>query len=415
MRLGLLYLVAAITMAGVSSVFALLAELEDRYGLSTTSLGWIAGSAFLASLVTQLWLSRYADRGHATTLLRAGVVACTIGLLWFAAATELWQFIAARALLGAGVGMIVPPARRAIVITADGAPGERLGTFYGSYLAGFVFGPPIGGFLTTIGDVRLPFLCFGVLTGATAISISRLRLPEAEPAADDAGPVDRRLLRRLLADRRVIAAILVIVSFRYSIGVFEPLWATHLDDLGASTTVISVSLTFFALPMLVVARPAGRLSDRFGSRWTSLVAALMTVPMMAIYGYAGVLWIIFLVAVPHGLMEAVLSPGSQAAIAEAAREEDAGSAQGLGEAAGSASAALGAFTAPALFDWLGPGPAWAIAAGVMGLLLSSSWFMDPPRTPTMTRSAGLPARLSERDACDMDLPRGGAKSPGGSP
>ena len=70
-----LYLVVGLTMAGVGSVFALLAELEDRYGLPTASLGWIAGSAFVAALVTQLTLARYADRGYATLLLRAGVAA----------------------------------------------------------------------------------------------------------------------------------------------------------------------------------------------------------------------------------------------------------------------------------------------------------------------------------------------------
>ncbi len=374
-----LYVVAAVTMAGVSAVFALFAELEKRYDLSTTSLGWIAGSAFLASLVAQLWLSRYADRGHATTLLRIGILSAAVGLLWFAAATEVWQFVLARGLLGAGVGMIIPPARRAIVVTAEGAAGERLGTFYASYLAGFVFGPPIAGALTILGDVRLPFLLFGLVALATLGSIMRMRLPEATADPDSAGSTDRRVLRRLVADRRVVAALIVVVSFRYSIGVFEPLWATHLNDLGASTVVVTLSLTFFALPMLLVARPAGRLSDRFGPRWASLLAALATVPMMAVYGYAGVVWIIFLVAIPHGLMEAVLSPGSQAAIAEASPTADAGSAQGLAEASGSAAAALGAFTAPALFERWGAGPAWLVAAMVMGALLATSWLLDPPR------------------------------------
>jgi MFS family permease len=378
-----LYLIAGVTMAGVSSVFALFAELEQRYTLSTTSLGWIAGSAFLASLVAQLWLSRYADRGHATLLLRAGMVAGAAGLLWFAAATEVWQFVAARALLGAGVGMVVPPARRAIVVTAEGNAGERLGTFYSAYLAGFVLGPPVAGTLTQLGDVRLPFAVFGLVTVAALASIIRHPLPEREAPAGDRGagsaPTGKRVLRRLVSQPTMIAALLVVVSFRYSIGVFEPLWAVHLDDLGASTTIVTLSLTFFALPMLIVARPAGRLSDRIGPRLASLVAALATVPMMATYGYAGILWLVFAVAIPHGLMEAILSPGSQAAVAEAATHDDAASAQGLAEAAGSAAAAIGAFTAPALFDAWGPGPAWAVAAGVMGLLLTTSWLIDPPR------------------------------------
>ena len=99
-----LYIVAAVTMAGVSSVFALLAEIEKTYGIAERDLGWIAGSAFIGALITQLWLSRYADRGHGTLLLRGGILAATAGLLWFGFATELWQFVIARLILGAGTG-----------------------------------------------------------------------------------------------------------------------------------------------------------------------------------------------------------------------------------------------------------------------------------------------------------------------
>lgn len=370
-----LYITAAVTMAGVSSVFALLAELESRYGLSTSGLGLIAGSAFLAALVAQLWLSRYADRGYAATLLRLGVVAAGVGLLWFGLATELWQFVAARSVLGAGVGLLVPPARRAIVLTATNDKGERLGTFYAAYLTGFVFGPPIGSLLNDIGDVRLPFFVFGTLTLLSVVSILRIEIPEADRNAE-ISTTDRKVLRRLLIDRRVIAAMLIVVSFRYSIGVFEPLWATHLDDLGASTRLIAFSLTAFALPMLIIAKPAGRATDRFGARQMSLLAALAGAPLMMTYGYMPWLWVIIGVASIHGVSEAILSPASQAAIADVTADNDSAAAQGLAEAAGSAASAVGAFSAPVVFDAWGAGPAWAMAGLVMAALVSTSYFLD---------------------------------------
>ncbi|MGF1595759.1 MAG: MFS transporter [Acidimicrobiales bacterium] len=372
-----LYLVAAVVMAGVSSVFALLAELEDRYGLPTASLGWIAGSAFAAALVTQLTLARYADRGYAATLLRVGVGVAAVGLLWFGFATELWQFVAARALLGAGVGLILPPARRVILVTAGDRQGERLGVFYGAYLSGFVFGPPLAGLVTVVFDVRAPFFLFGLATTATLVAILRLEVPEVERGSRPAS-VDRRVLRRLLVDRRVIAALLVIVSFRYSVGVFEPLWAIFLDRLGASTLWITLSLTGFALPMLLVAKRAGAFSDAYGPRLVSLVAAAATVPIMASYGFIPVFAIVMVMAVPHGLLEALQSPGSQAALADAAPVEDTASAQGLGEAAGSAAAGVGALTAAPLYAAFGPGPAWAIAGAVMAALLGTSFALDRP-------------------------------------
>lgn len=376
-------------MAGVSAVFVLLAELEDRYGLTKGGLGLIAGSAFAAALITQLGLSRYADRGFGLLLLRIGVLMAAFGLLWFAAATELWQFVAARAVLGASVGLIIPAARRAIVLASEGDLGERLGVFYASYLAGFVFGPPIAGVLTVIADVRLPFVVLGVLIAASSFALRDVVVDAPGSRGAPVPPADRRVLRRLLARRRLIAALLVVVSFRYSIGVFEPLWATYLDDLGASTMVVTISLTVFALPMLLIARWAGRLSDTYGARLTSVMAAAATVPLMASYGYVGALPVVMVLAIPHGIGEAIQSPGTQAAVAEAAPQRDAAAAQGLAEASGSAAAAIGAFTAAPIFDVLGAGPAWCIAGIAMAVLLTASVLLDRPRR----RPAGV--RIAE--------------------
>ena len=374
-----LYVVAGTVMAGVSAVFALLAELEDRYALTKSGLGLVAGSAFAAALVTQLGLSRYADRGWGSVLLRVGVAMAAGGLLWFAVATELWQFVAARAVLGASVGLIVPAARRAIVLSADGDLGERLGVFYAAYLAGFVLGPPLAGVLTVVADVRLPFVVFAVLIAASGSALRGVVIDAPGSREALVAPTDRRVMRRLLRRRELLAALLVVVSFRYSIGVFEPLWATFLDDLGAGTMTITLSLTLFALPMLIVARRAGRLSDTYGPRLTSILSAAATVPLMASYGYIGSVPLIMVLAVPHGLGEAIQSPATQAAVAQAAPSRDAAAAQGLAEAAGSAAAATAAFTAAPLYDSLGPGPAWLIASITMALLLVASTALDRPR------------------------------------
>jgi MFS family permease len=275
--------------------------------------------------------------------------------------------------------MIIPAARRAIVMASVGDLGERLGVFYAAYLAGFVFGPPVAGLLTVVADVRLPFLVLGLLVAVSSLTIRDLviDLPGARSAT--VSHADRRVLRRLVVARQVIAAVLVVVSFRYSIGVFEPLWATFLDGLGASTMTVTISLTVFALPMLLIARPAGRLSDAYDPRAVSLLSAAATVPLMASYGYVASLPFVMVMAIPHGVLEAIQSPGTQAAVAEAAPRADTAAAQGLAEAAGSAAAAIGAFTAAPLFAALGAGPAWLIAGAVMAALLAASALLDRPR------------------------------------
>ena len=75
-------------------VFALLAELEERFDLPTGSLGWIAaGAAFVAGLVAQLTVARCADRGYAAVVSGARMVVSPSA--WFGLSSELWQLVAA--------------------------------------------------------------------------------------------------------------------------------------------------------------------------------------------------------------------------------------------------------------------------------------------------------------------------------
>ena len=218
------------------------------------------------------------------------------------------------------------------------------------------------------------FLVLGAVTALSFLSVRRLVIP----AADIDQRSSKGVLRRLVRSREMVAALLVVVSFRYSVGVFEPLWAPHMDNLGASTMIVTLSLSAFALPMLVIARWAGGLSDRHSPRLTSLLSALATVPLMASYGWITAVPVLFVAMLPHGIMEAIQSPGSQAAVADAAPMDDAASAQGLGEAMGSAASMIGALSAAPIYSWLGPGPAFLIAALTMAGLLGLSWLLDPP-------------------------------------
>ncbi len=369
-----LYAAAALLSLGNGAVFALLGELRDRHDLPTGGLGAISASAFVALLVVQLTVARFADRGHGRAMLVGGALVSAAALVWTGAATELWQLVLSRGLLGAGTGLFLPAARRAVIVADPAGQAERLGMLYGSYLFGFVFGPPVAAALAAAGDVRLPFVVFAVVI----LGIVPLVQGVAVPGAPVAAVPERRVMRRLALDRRVVAAVLVVVSFRWSIGVFEPVWAVFLTDRGASTLVVGLSLTIFALPMIVVAPWGGRFSDRRGARWASLLAGAATVPFMASYAFTDVIAVLVVLALLHGLLEAVETPGSQAAVAEAAPVEHAAAAQGLAEAAGSAAAAVAALVAAPVYD-AGGGWVWIVGAAVMALLLGGSALLDPVR------------------------------------
>ncbi|MDH4146176.1 MAG: MFS transporter, partial [Acidimicrobiia bacterium] len=292
---------------------------------------------------------------------------------------ELWQLVAARALLGAGSGLFLPAARRAVIIADPSRQAERLGTLYGAFLGGFVFGPPIAAFVAERTNLHVPFLGLGGIIALGLVGLVGVRVPGSDgPATSSKG-----VLRQLARNRTVLAAVLVVIAFRFSIGVFEPIWARFLTDKGASTFVIGLSLTVFAAPMIVVAPIGGRFADRHGARWASLVAGCATVPFMASYGWFSSVVVISGLALAHGLFEAIESPGSQAAVADAAPREHAAAAQGLAEAGGSAAAAIAALATAPFYAWAGAEWTWMAAAAVMAAVFGLSALLDPPQRRTL--------------------------------
>jgi predicted MFS family arabinose efflux permease len=221
-----------------SVVFPLIADLQEELDLPTASLGLVGAGTFIASLCTQLTLAPLADRGRSRALLLGGVAAVIASLVWLALAQELWQLVTARALSGIGLGAFVPAAR-AIAATIDPErPGENLGKLSGADLAGIVCGPLLGSLLAQAFGLRAPFVVLAVVTGALALVLARTALPEPPRALVGS----RRLSLHLLGVRAVLIVALLGVADYLPVGTYDAVWARYLDDLGASSTLIGLSV-----------------------------------------------------------------------------------------------------------------------------------------------------------------------------
>ena len=277
----LLYAAIAFEALGYGAIFALLADLQDEYHLPTYGLGLIAGSSFLALLVAQVGLARYSDRGHTRLMLRLGLAVAAVGMLWFGLASQLWEFVGARVLLGLGSGMFIPATRRVAVSRAGPNSGEVLGRLTSFEVGGFICGPPVAAALAALFGLHAPFLVLAAALAITSPAVARI----AEPPVHE--ETHRDAIRMLFRIRGVRAGLLLAAALYLSIGVFEAIWARYLSDLGADTTVIAVSLTVFALPLVFLSPRGGRLADRRGPLGTGVAALVVTVPIIVLYGVAG--------------------------------------------------------------------------------------------------------------------------------
>ena len=382
------FIVTGSLSMGYGSLFTLLAEFREKLGFSETELGFIIAVGFLAGFIAQVGLARFADRGYVGLLVHGGVLIAILSMLSMAITDEIWQFTAARFFLGAGTGATGPAIRR-ILITRDPANmGKNLGTMGAFDISGFVLGPVVAGVLAEFINLRAPFLFMACLYALIYLWIFRLDLSAGQVAATKV-PV-----RHLFRIRSLNSGMLAGAAFFTTIGVFETSWAVLLDDLGASTLVIALSIALFALPMIPLAPLGGKIAQQRGPMRVMPFSIMGAVACMMIYGYVDFLWVLIGISAAHAIFDAFTMPAGQLAVALSAPSEQAAAAQGLFGALGLVIAGIAALATGAVYENWGAEALFTGSSIVMVVALAGAIALGEELMGPDGRSAKEPAPAS---------------------
>ena len=105
-----LQLASGLGAMSYGTIFTIVDDLRDGYGISEARLGLIMGVGFFAGFVANVFLAPLADRGHAKRMIVIGIVVQLLGNLAFGFAHSFLPLFLARAVLGIGGGFILVPA-----------------------------------------------------------------------------------------------------------------------------------------------------------------------------------------------------------------------------------------------------------------------------------------------------------------
>ena len=373
-----LYVASFLLASGGGMVFSLLGRLQDTYGFSTAGLGYLTAATFVASPIASIGLSPLADRGRSRQLIIASIALGTLGALWFAFGDKLWQLVCARSMIGFAFGLYQPTVRGLVVrdARANGTgAGEQLAKLSGIDAAGFTLGPGVGAVIFRFFGLRAPFLVVAALLPFAAVALVR-RLPKtSSPATTAAERPQRHLAFDLLRNAKVRIALLLAIGNFLPVGVYDSLWARYLEDRGASTLFVGLSLSLYGIPYMIAAAPGGRLVDRLGPLRALKLALAGVLPLVVVYGLVRSPWVIAFMALLEAAFGAVAQPAAQAAMAAACPTDRLAAGQGLAGAGASFAAAGTALVAAPLYARVGSAGVFTSAAAAIAVVMGLAYVL----------------------------------------
>jgi DHA1 family multidrug resistance protein-like MFS transporter len=375
-----------VMFTGIAMLFPVVALYVRHRGGSALDAALFIAGPMLANTLVQVPAGRLADRvGRRPVLIgtRLGYAAISLGLV--ADHGPLWFLAALRAAQGACSGAYAPALLAALTdLTPPDRRATRFSQLQRAELTGLLIGPLIGGAVASWRESAV----FGVAGVAVLLGLGAVaRVPETRqaPAAHEhAATAPPRWWR----GRGVLVACLTLGTVGLVFTMYDVVWPQYLSARGVSTFVVGVSITLFALPMLLLATPAGRLADR-ADRRVILGTALAVVSVCAsAYPLLHSLAVILALGTVEAAAFVLVEPSLYATLSEAAAAGGRGRMMGLGGLYQFGGSALGASVLGALYGVREGIPFWCGGAALL-LMSVLCAVAIPPRAPAAAADAPL--------------------------
>ncbi|GAC1502177.1 MAG: MFS transporter [Ktedonobacteraceae bacterium] len=351
----LLIIIVGLSFLGLGFVMPLRALYGREVGASSVEIGAMSFSFLLAGfLVTPLigWLT---DRVSYRSILAVGLLLHMGVVLTYIAIQTPLPFIALRGIEGIAAAAVLPPARALMNSTAPRSrQGEALGLISAAQTFGILIGPAVGAILASQTGYVLSFLIAALPLGiAAGVTFFLLPAARSRARAESQAQLERpegleRRASRLFSPALTLAYILQFL-FYIANGVAISIWSLYMLDRGASLPIIGLSYTTFALPIILIAPIAGRLSDRYGRYWLMLLGLACGGSVFCIYSLPLTsLWIV-IISVLEGSAIALSRSALDGYVADVMPGDKKGKVQANYNAAGTAGSLFGSAAAGILY------------------------------------------------------------------
>lgn len=366
-----LFVLSGSLAAGYGTLFTLVGDYRDNYGIGESMIGLIIGVGFVVSFLAQTLLGPLGDQGRARLMIMAGTAANVVGLVMMAFGETEAVLLAGRVISGLGVGAVGPPLKRIVVVQSRENLGHNLGLLFSADVFGFAMGPVVSAVLVGPFGIAAPFL---VIAAANIVSAA---LVLAQVEEDDSTEIEpSRFAFDLLRHRPFAGAVILGMAAYVMIGTFDALWDVVHSDLNTAAWMANLGIALFAIPLVILGPFAGRLAQQRGPFIIAAAGLAVAAGFMGAYGVMAVGGAIFALTMVHAVTDGLSFAASGVAVGMTAPEHRQAGAQGVLGGMQSLSAGLMAPVAGWAYEnhgqqtayWLGAGTVFAMV--VVGLAVA---------------------------------------------
>ena len=366
-----LMLASGLGAMSYGTIFTIIDDLRDRYGISEARLGLIMGVGFFAGFVANVFLAPYADRGHAKRLIIIGIAIQLLGNTTFGFMHSFWPLFLARGIMGIGGGMIYPAVRRIVILADPDNMGSNLGRMLSVDVGGFTFGPMLSAVTVSSLGIASPFIIISCLMVVIGFRVLSMTVNEVE--GDDVPR--QRLAFDLFRGRAFTGTIAIGCALFTMIGTFDALWSLMMKDMNAATWVANLGISLFAMPMLFLGPIGGRFTQNVGPYKASIGGLTLGAVILTMYGVLPSPYPMLVFGVIHGVIDGMTVTGGSAAIAMIVPKERIASAQGMQGATQTIIAGIAAVAAGSAYGAFGRTTTFVSAAVIMLVLIATGTWM----------------------------------------
>ncbi len=366
--INILAVIIFTAMLGLGILGPILPIYANDLGATMTQIGMLTSAWSLSRLIFTAPMGSYADRSSKKRVIIVGLGIYSLVSVFYAFSWNFTSLVSVRILHGMGSAMAMPVATAyGAEIAPKGKEGQYMGVLNLAMMAGFAFGPFLGGTLTDIASKETAFYAMAGLTGISLL-LAIFFLPDVEfttkkrAAASFRQVFSNKMLTTMIWYSFVSTLAIASVFGFLSMYLSQPVESGGMA-LSISTIGIVMSVGQFISASLQ--REFGKLADRYDKKRIIMASGLigafgiLLFPLMT--GTAGIFaaQLIFICGLTLG------SPAINAIVAIAGREIGTGTAISALQSGNSLGNILGPLAAGMLLDSLG----FATIFNISGVIL----------------------------------------------